>query len=379
VPVFDIVRVQPDGSMVIAGRANAGTAIDVIAGERVLGSTTTDESGAFAFVLEQPLSPGDYSIGLVAKDSGKSIVSAETAVVQIPEKPDGDVLAIVTAPDSAPEIVAAGSAETKSPETVVTTALETPAAGSAPASAETGQTIAPVPVAADSLRIASVEASGEVTIISGAAPAGSTVRLYAGETLLGDTTSTAAGVFELTTKGVAATAANSIRADLIDAAKGTVVARVAVPFEPMLGEPVIAGVSTENAAPATSDTNPVVTATATQTVAVTAPQEPSDTSTPGEGKLEIPAADFALGTNPEFSATTSVVIRKGDTLWQIARKVYGRGVTFSTIYNANTGQIIDPNRIWPGQVFTVPVKTEAGEAADFSSIADRKKVDIAVD
>jgi nucleoid-associated protein YgaU len=63
-----------------------------------------------------------------------------------------------------------------------------------------------------------------------------------------------------------------------------------------------------------------------------------------------------------------VIIRKGDTLWQIARRVYGRGVTFSTIYNANIGQITDPDRIFPGQVFTVPRSTETGETADFEAI-----------
>jgi nucleoid-associated protein YgaU len=76
---------------------------------------------------------------------------------------------------------------------------------------------------------------------------------------------------------------------------------------------------------------------------------------------------------------TSVIIRKGDTLWQIARRVYGKGVTFSTIYNANVAQITDPNRIFPGQVFAVPVSTETGDAADFNGIADQKKEDVVVE
>ena len=50
----------------------------------------------------------------------------------------------------------------------------------------------------------------------------------------------------------------------------------------------------------------------------------------------------------------SVIIRRGDTLWQIARRVYGQGVRYTTIYLANEGQINNPDRILPGQVFGVP-------------------------
>ena len=50
----------------------------------------------------------------------------------------------------------------------------------------------------------------------------------------------------------------------------------------------------------------------------------------------------------------SVIIRRGDTLWQISRRVYGRGVRYTTIYLANTDQINNPDFIEPGQVFMVP-------------------------
>ncbi len=56
-----------------------------------------------------------------------------------------------------------------------------------------------------------------------------------------------------------------------------------------------------------------------------------------------------------------VIIRRGDTLWRISRRVYGRGVRYSTIYLANQTQIEDPDRIWPGQVFKMPEKTPEGD------------------
>ena len=57
------------------------------------------------------------------------------------------------------------------------------------------------------------------------------------------------------------------------------------------------------------------------------------------------AARFAAG---------KAIIRRGDNLWTIARRVYGRGIRYTTIYEANTGQIRDPDRIYPGQIFALP-------------------------
>jgi len=49
-----------------------------------------------------------------------------------------------------------------------------------------------------------------------------------------------------------------------------------------------------------------------------------------------------------------VIIRKGDNLWRISRRLYGDGVRYTTIYQANQDQIRDPDLIYPGQVFLTP-------------------------
>ncbi|MNH98487.1 LysM domain/BON superfamily protein [compost metagenome] len=54
------------------------------------------------------------------------------------------------------------------------------------------------------------------------------------------------------------------------------------------------------------------------------------------------------------SSSNSVIIRRGDTLWQIARRAYGQGVRYTTIYLANEEQIANPDVIQPGQIFGVP-------------------------
>ena len=71
------------------------------------------------------------------------------------------------------------------------------------------------------------------------------------------------------------------------------------------------------------------------------------------------------------SVDSAVIIRRGDTLWRISRRVYGRGVRYSTIYLANQTQIRDPDRIWPGQVFKVPEKSKEGETADMTKMGEQ--------
>ena len=63
----------------------------------------------------------------------------------------------------------------------------------------------------------------------------------------------------------------------------------------------------------------------------------------------------AVGTGEEQRfAAGKAIIRRGDNLWTIARRVYGAGIKYTTIYQANNSQIRDPDRIYPGQVFDLP-------------------------
>jgi hypothetical protein len=53
-------------------------------------------------------------------------------------------------------------------------------------------------------------------------------------------------------------------------------------------------------------------------------------------------------------ATT--VVSRGDSLWRISRITYGAGVRYAVIYKANRDQIRNPNRIYPGQIFVLPMR-----------------------
>lgn len=71
------------------------------------------------------------------------------------------------------------------------------------------------------------------------------------------------------------------------------------------------------------------------------------TSTPTPPKTDKPVVTPTVQTK-------TYTIKKGDTLWAIAKKYYGKGSEYPKIFNANKDKIKDPNKIYPGQVIKIP-------------------------
>lgn len=69
-------------------------------------------------------------------------------------------------------------------------------------------------------------------------------------------------------------------------------------------------------------------------------------------RLELPFQRDA-GSTPALAAGR-MVVQPGHNLWRIARATYGRGIRYTVIHQANADQIRDPDRIYPGQIFTLP-------------------------
>lgn len=57
-------------------------------------------------------------------------------------------------------------------------------------------------------------------------------------------------------------------------------------------------------------------------------------------------------SNKEVAKTYTV--KKGDCLWAVAKKLYGKGSRYTDIYNANKDKVANPSLIYPGQVLKIP-------------------------
>ena len=70
-------------------------------------------------------------------------------------------------------------------------------------------------------------------------------------------------------------------------------------------------------------------------------------------RIEVP---FNLDPAQANMPPGSVTVVKGNSLWRIARHIYGKGTVYTVIFEANKDEIKDPDLIYPGQVFKLPVK-----------------------
>lgn len=61
-------------------------------------------------------------------------------------------------------------------------------------------------------------------------------------------------------------------------------------------------------------------------------------------------------TAPPASSSESrtYTVKKGDSLWKIAKQFYGSGESWSRIHDANRDVIKDPDLIQPGWVLRIP-------------------------
>lgn len=94
-PSFDVVRVNAEGAMVIAGRAEPGAVVAIADGDREIGSVTADARGEWVLTPDIPLPPGRHDLRLRATTAGsRTTESSEPVIVVVPEQPGGAVLAI---------------------------------------------------------------------------------------------------------------------------------------------------------------------------------------------------------------------------------------------------------------------------------------------
>lgn len=371
-PTFDIVRVEDNGSVVIAGKAAGNAKVEIVTGSHVIGAAVAGADGDFAVVLEKPLKPGDYQIVLRSTAPDNIVAtSTETAVVSVPEQPGGQVLALVEEPGKPAQLITVPEPQkAATPQAGAEQSAGTPQA-SAPQPAPAAAPAKPeAPASGIKVAVEAVEIEGRKIFIAGAADAGRKVRAYANEILIGETQASKEGRFLIEAERDLPVGDYIVRVDALEPDGVKVVARAAVPFTREPGESIAAVAPQQPAAPAPSGTETLAATTVSGEAQATAGAGPSDK--PAEVATAPANEGVAEATAPRLEPVNSaVIIRRGDSLWRISRRVYGHGLRYSTIYLANQDQIRDPDRIWPGQVFRVPEKSHEGEDANIEALGEQ--------
>jgi LysM domain len=208
-PGFDVVRINPSGDTVIAGRADPGATVILRDGEAVLGQVVADGRGEWVFVPETPLQPGAHRLDLeMWTGDGPKTRSAEEVLVVVPKAGEdvaGDTAAGVTQP------LALRIPRESGPATV----LQKPGAGADEAT----------------LVIDTVDYDEQGHLaIGGRAPPSSQVRLMIDGTRVGEAVTDADGRWLITPKGSISSELHTLIIEQIDTATGRAVARSTVPF-----------------------------------------------------------------------------------------------------------------------------------------------------
>ena len=85
-PGFDVVRINPSGDAVIAGRAEPGATVTLRDGRSVLGQVIADGRGEWVFVPEKPLQPGAHRLDLEMRmGDGATTRSTQEVLIVVPE------------------------------------------------------------------------------------------------------------------------------------------------------------------------------------------------------------------------------------------------------------------------------------------------------
>ena len=283
-PRFDIVRVNPQGGAVIAGRAAPGSEVILRSNGHEIGRTRADAQGQWVLAGAAPLAPGTHEITVASRNaSGRETAGATTVLAEVAARAAPVASATPAAPGAAP---ASSAPASSAPLVVLTTPQGAPTLLQGPARAA-----GPARLGLD---LVDYDDAGEIRF-AGTAPAGALVRVYVDDGFVGEVAAGADGRWALVPGSRVAQGEHRLRLDQMDPAGRVVTARIAQPFQ----------------------------------------------------RAAVAAAS---------AGDQRVVVQPRQNLWRIARQAYGQGVRYTEIFAANRDVISDPSRIYPGQVFTVPVR-----------------------
>ena len=383
-PTFDIVRVDPDGSGLIAGVANPGSKISLLMDGTPDVSTLVPDDGQFVLMFDLPKSGGPKSLSLKETNAdGTTIISTETVLIN-PTSESEEVKNTPDVPLASGEIVVKSDSEE-----VVTTS-------------EVSSVEEEIKVVTG--EIVAKSDSEEVVTTSEVSSVEEEIKVVTEEIVVKSdsegvvTTSEVSSVEEeikVVTAEVALKSDSEVSATSID--ENTTKKKPTIVIVDNEGSKVVQS-SPLPVSPKDSDTENVVIDTITYDnegeVAISGRGSAGDfvqiyldnkpvllTSIGVDGSWVTPLTNIKQGLynlradevsksgvvlsrvetpfqreNVVIAAkgASAITVQPGYTLWAIAREKYGSGFQYVRVYQANQDLIKNPDLIYPGQVFKLP-------------------------
>ena len=345
VPTFDTVRVEPTGDALIAGRAAPGSEVVVKFNGVAVGTAVANEDGAFVVTPDKPLPTGPGALSIESKSNEVVIASADSVAVDVKAGAVDTPMVAVLKPDEPTQVV------------------QVPAKPALPPS----KTV--------NLDTVDYDQTGNI-VFGGRGPAGSKVQLYVDNNAYGRADINDKGTWSFAGSSPLTVGPHALRADEIGG-DGAVKSRIEMPFyreepakvataplTPATPEPPKpAEVATAQEIPAPTTTSEVAETAApeasvpVETPAAAAPAETAPAVEPATDEPAVVAAQVPASADPAVepaAAPTQVIIQPGNNLWKLSRQIYGKGMMYTVIYEANKDQIRKPDLIYPGQIFLTP-------------------------
>jgi nucleoid-associated protein YgaU len=208
-PSFDVVRVNPAGDAVMAGRAAPNALVIILDGDKEIGRVQADARGEWVFVPSQPLASGTRELSLAVQGAdGKTLTSENVVVLAVPEHGRD---------------IAGRPAEASVP-----LAMITPRDGTGPSTVLQSPTLRPGEAGKLSLDVIDYSETGPM-VLAGRGPPGASVEVYLDNQPAGRAVIGSDGTWTVTPEKRVAPGQYTVRVDQIGK-DGRVTARIEMPF-----------------------------------------------------------------------------------------------------------------------------------------------------
>lgn len=216
-PSFDVVRINPNGDAVIAGRAAPGAKVTLLDDGKPIGEAKADDRGDWVLLPNSAIAPGEHKFTLQVDQSGAAPLQSDRMVIVVVPAPAKDIAGnAVTAPAGALALSVPRNGD--GPSQI----LNMPSSGS-PDDVPVGAADAPT------LDVIDFDPEGRMTL-AGRAPANSKIALYLDDKLLGTAEVDAQGRWGFVPAEKLSIGRHELRVDQVDET-GKVIARIVQPIE----------------------------------------------------------------------------------------------------------------------------------------------------